>query len=158
MPSDTDSLAFVRPDNLMSEERRKRQAARRREERPRSLLQNNIVIAVVVVAAFAGTYFLARYKRTSRLDAFAQCLTAKQAKMYGLYWCTHCAEQKEMFGSSFRYVSYIECGIKGERKEEPSCVQAGIKHFPTWQFADGERKEGSLPLQVLSAKTGCSLP
>ena len=33
--------------------------------------------------------------------------------MYGLYWCPHCIEQKEMFGAAFHYVPYVECAIKG---------------------------------------------
>ena len=33
--------------------------------------------------------------------------------MYGLYWCPHCIEQKEMFGDAFHYVPYVECAIKG---------------------------------------------
>ena len=117
-----------------------------------------IIIAVLIVGAFGGAYRLGRRKRTSRLDTFAQCLAGKQAKMYGVYWCTHCAEQKEMFGSSFQYIPYIECGIRGSRGEEASCLQAGVKHFPTWEFANGERVEGALPLQLLGAKTGCGLP
>ena len=55
--------------------------------------------------------------------------------MYGAYWCPHCADQKEVFGRSFDYVPYIECGIPGSREEAPACNQVGIKHFPTWQFA-----------------------
>jgi hypothetical protein len=41
------------------------------------------------------------YYRNHRYDGFAKCLASKQAKMYGLYWCPHCAEQKEMFGKPF---------------------------------------------------------
>lgn len=78
--------------------------------------------------------------------------------MYGAYWCPHCADQKQIFGSSFEYVSYVECGIRGSRAEAPECVQAGIQHFPTWQFGDGERREGFTPLKTLSEKTGCRLP
>jgi|SRR5947209_2110272 len=129
-----------------------------RQGRPKAGLARKLIIAVLIVGAFGGAYRLGRRKRTSRLDAFAQCLAGKQAKMYGLYWCTHCAEQKEMFGSSFQYVPYIECGIRGARGEEASCLQAGVKHFPTWEFGNGERIEGTLPLQVLSQKTGCGLP
>ena len=93
-----------------------------------------------------------------RLDAFAKCLAAKPAKMYGAYWCPHCADQKEMFESSFQYVPYVECGVPGSRDEAQACKDAGIKHFPTWEFAGGERQEGTLPLQMLGTKTGCSLP
>jgi hypothetical protein len=143
----------------MSEERRRRQQERERQDQPAKGVVRKILVAVVIVAAFGGVYFLGLHKRTSRLDAFAQCLAAKQVKMYGLYWCTHCADQKEMFGSSFDYVPYIECGIKGQaRGEQESCKQAGIKNFPTWEFPNGERKEGTLPLVVLSQKSGCSLP
>ena len=93
-----------------------------------------------------------------RLDGFAQCLTAKQAKMYGAYWCPHCEEQKEMFDSSFDYAPYVECGIKGSKALEPICSQLGIKRFPTWIFADGTRAEGKQDLTFLSDKTGCALP
>jgi hypothetical protein len=136
----------------MSKEREKREAQAKRP------LRRRIVTAVLVVAAFAAVIYLGLRRRSSRFDSFAQCMAAKQAKMYGAYWCPHCADQKEMFESSFKYVPYVECGVPGSRDEAPACQEAGIKHFPTWQFADGERREGALPLQVLSAKTGCTLP
>lgn len=117
-----------------------------------------IVTAVLIVAAFAAVIYLGLRKPGNRLDAFGKCLAAKQVKMYGAYWCPHCADQKEMFESSFQYVPYVECGVPGSRDEAPVCKDAGIKHFPTWQFADGERQEGTLVLQALGAKSGCSLP
>jgi len=115
------------------------------------------MIAALIAAAFAGAYYLGLRTRARRADGFAKCLAAKQAKMYGAFWCSHCAEQKELFGASFQYVPYVECGIPGSRTEAPQCLQAGVKRFPTWQFADGERREGTLPLPALSEKTGCSL-
>jgi hypothetical protein len=117
-----------------------------------------IITAFLIVAAFGLAAYLGYRKRVGRLDAFAQCLSARQARMYGAYWCPHCADQKEMFGRSFRYVAYVECGVPGSRDEAKSCIDVGVKHFPTWQFSDGERREGTLPLQALSEKTGCGLP
>jgi hypothetical protein len=128
------------------------------KEEPQTETRTTIAIAAVIVIAFACVYYFARVRGTTRYDAFASCLTAKQVKMYGLYWCTHCAEQKEMFGASFKRVTYIECGIKGSKDEEQVCKEAGVKNFPTWQFPDGSRKEGTQPLQLLSERTGCSLP
>jgi hypothetical protein len=142
----------------MSEIRRKRQEANAAGEGTRApRIRRMILITGLIVAALALTIYLVKRKRVSRLDAFAQCLAARQVKMYGLYWCTHCEEQKEMFGSAFQYVPYIECGTKGVRAEQPSCIQAGVKNFPTWQFAT-ERHEGVLRLESLSEKSGCSLP
>jgi hypothetical protein len=128
------------------------------ESQPRSSSARKIVTALLIVAAFAVVIYMGMRKRGSRLDAFAKCLAAKQAKMYGAYWCPHCADQKEMFEASFPFVPYVECGVPGSRDEAPLCKDAGIKHFPTWQFDDGERREGTLSLQSLGLKTGCSLP
>jgi hypothetical protein len=143
----------------MSEERgRNAYSKDRADSKPKNEALRNIAILILIIAAFALTYYLGRRRRTTRLDAFAQCLAAKQARMYGAFWCPHCADQKELFQSSFQYVPYIECGIKGSRAENDTCLQAGVKRFPTWAFADGERREGVLQLQALSEKTGCSLP
>jgi hypothetical protein len=142
----------------MSQERRKRQQKREGREQPNPNRTLYIMIAIVIIIAFAAAYYFFWFKHTSRLDAFAKCLTAKQAKMYGAFWCPHCEEQKEKFGSSFQYAPYIECGIKGSKGIEPVCTQAGIKRFPTWIFADGTRVEGEHELDFLGQETGCSLP
>ena len=136
----------------------KDKTSRGQKAKSKSLAVPKIVSAVLIIAAFAAVIYLGLRKRGSRLDAFAQCLAAKQAKMYGAYWCPHCADQKDMFESSFQYVPYVECGVPGSRDEAQVCKDAGIKHFPTWQFADGESREGTQPLQALGTKTGCSLP
>jgi hypothetical protein len=142
----------------MFEQSKKSQDQTEQEEQAKPGLLRKIGIALLIVAGFAGAYYLGLRKRTLRLNAFAQCLAGKQAKMYGAYWCPHCAEQKEMLGASFQYVPYVECGILGSREESEACIQVGVKHFPTWQFANGELREGTLSLQTLSEKTGCGLP
>jgi hypothetical protein len=143
----------------MSELRRKRQQERQPKEPSQSGLPRKIMIGVLIAAAFAAAYYLGIRKRTSRLDGFAQCIGASGTKMYGLYWCTHCKEQEELFGSSFQYIPYVECGIKGQAHgEQESCKAAGVKQFPTWEFPNKERHEGVYSLPVLAEKTGCSLP
>ena len=135
-------------------------ASQRREveEQAKSSLTRKLITGGLILVAFAVVIYLGLRKRGHRLDAFADCLAAKQATMYGAYWCPHCAEQKEMFESSFHYVPYVECGVPGSRDEAQFCKDANIKHFPTWRFADGEKREGTQPLQALAAKTGCDLP
>jgi hypothetical protein len=109
---------------------------------------------MVLALAYAAFW----YHNNHRYDGFAKCLSSKQAKMYGAYWCPHCADQKEEFGASFRYVNYVECAIKGSKEMTAACTAAGVQHFPTWQFGAGPLVEGVFPLQELSDKTGCSLP
>ena len=117
-----------------------------------------VVVMAVLAVAWGAYYFLYYRKPVSTLDSFAQCLTSKGVKMYGAWWCPHCADEKESFGYAFQYVTYVECSPPNERKMNDTCKEAGIKNFPTWQFSDGSRVEGTQPLDALAKKTGCKLP
>lgn len=138
----------------MSDERRKKQVQRQ----PAEGKSNKTFIYIGILILFAAAYLAGRYYQNHKYDSFAKCLASKQAKMYGLYWCPHCADQKAMFGSSFQYVPYVECAIKGSKDIAPECKVAGVKLFPSWQFGTDPPREGVLSLDDLSAKAGCSLP
>jgi hypothetical protein len=141
---------------IMSEERRKRQEEREggsNDGKAKKTLLYGVIVILVV-----GAFIAFRYYENHKYESFAKCLAAKQTKMYGLSWCPHCADQKEMFGDAFHYVPYVECGDKVTRDETPECKVAGVKLFPSWQFGTEAPKEGVLSLEALSDKTGCSLP
>jgi hypothetical protein len=140
----------------MSEERRKRQEELQSENSEGK--RKRMLIYVGILILFVAAYLAGRYYKNHKYDSFAKCLASKQAKMYGLYWCPHCADQKAMFGSAFKYVPYVECAIKGSKELAPECKIAGVKLFPSWQFEMDPPKEGVLSLDALSEKTGCSLP
>lgn len=89
-------------------------------------------------------------------DDFAKCLTESGAKMYGAYWCPHCKSQKEMFGSSFQYINYIECAPGGDDADPMACQAAGISGYPTW-IINGQKYPGSKSLEQLSELSGCQL-
>lgn len=91
-------------------------------------------------------------------DEFAQCLTEAGATMYGAFWCPHCQTQKDAFGKSFEYVDYVECSLPDRSGQTQECIDAGIESYPTWEFADGSRELGEVPLEVLGEITGCELP
>ena len=120
--------------------------------------KRKFLISGGVLILLAGAYYAGWHYKNHKYDAFAKCLATKQAKMYGLYWCPHCIEQKEDFGEAFHYVPYVECAIKGSSEVAPECKVAGVKLFPSWQFGMDPPKEGVLSLEALSDKTGCSLP
>jgi hypothetical protein len=94
-----------------------------------------------------------------KLEDFAKCLAQKKATMYGAFWCSHCKEQKDLLGSAWVYVPYVECAVPGKppRTQTPACVARQIRQYPTWIFADGQRKVGLLKLDDLSAVSGCPL-
>ena len=141
----------------MSEQRRKQRQKQNPVVEPAQSSRNTLIwggIVAALILAYAGWWYYTNH----RYDGFAKCLAAKQTKMYGLYWCPHCAEQKAMFGKAFQYVPYVECAIKGSRELAPACSAAGVKLFPSWQFGANPPKEGVYPLEELSDKTGCALP
>ncbi len=142
----------------MSDARRKRQQQRTGVKEPNPNTRKHAIWFGIVVLV-AAAYFAGWYHQNHKYDAFARCLASKNVKMYGLYWCPHCMDQKAMFGKAFEYVPYQECAIRGSREMAPACVAAGAKNFPSWQFQPGGKlQEGVEPLSEISDKTGCSLP
>jgi hypothetical protein len=139
----------------MSDQRRERQ--KQRESSGGGSLKKGLTWGIIVLL-LAGAYLAGWYYRNHKYDNFAKCLASKQARMYGLYWCPHCLDQKQEFGAAFEYVPYVECAIKGSKELAPECKVAGVKLFPSWQFGMDPPKEGELSLEALSEKTGCSLP
>lgn len=89
--------------------------------------------------------------KAGKYDKFAQCLTEKGVTMYGTEWCSHCKAQKNMFGSSFQYVDYVDCDL---RKDE--CTEAGVKAYPSWVI-NGTHYRGEQPLYKLASLAGCEL-
>jgi glutaredoxin len=140
----------------MSEERRQRRQQRFEvaEAHPRS---RKFLMAAGVVLLLAGAWGAGWYHRIHRYDAMAKCMASKQVKMYGAYWCPHCADQKEILGESYRFV-YVECGVPGSHAELDQCTAQGVKVFPTWKFQDRALTPGVFSAEELSDKTGCSGP
>lgn len=124
----------------------------------RAFFGKALLMAAAMLLVFASPTVGGGSSRTGKLDEFARCLTEKKVVMYGSFLCPHCQEQKEMFGDSWPYVQYIECSMPGSRQMTSACAAAKIQHVPTWMFADGQRREGKLPLKELSDRTGCKLP
>jgi glutaredoxin len=116
-----------------------------------------IVIAAVIAVIAMYYVFSSRPQPPSIYDDFAKCLTEKGATLYGAYWCPHCKSQKELFGSSLKYVTYVECDPNGDNANPTLCKTNGITGYPTW-IINGTNYEGEQSLERLGSLTGCSLP
>ncbi|KAD7479085.1 hypothetical protein E3N88_02221 [Mikania micrantha] len=79
------------------------------------------------------------------------------AKMYGAFWCSHCLEQKEMFGSeATKLLNYGECYPDGFKIGTPlsqECKEVKIKGFPMWVIK-GEVLEGIQEFPELAKASG----
>ncbi|MEM3373914.1 MAG: thioredoxin domain-containing protein [Candidatus Woesearchaeota archaeon] len=96
---------------------------------------------------------------TKNLDNFAECIANSNAKLYAAFWCPHCKEQKEMFGSSWDKIKdrvYVECS-NPDRTQTEICRQQNIRGYPTWKFSDGSELLGKQDFYTLAQKTGCEL-
>ncbi len=96
-------------------------------------------------------------KNTQTLNEFATCIKDSGAKFYGAFWCSHCQNQKKMFGDAKDSLPYIECSTP-DNKQTDECKNAKIEGYPTWEFSDGSRLSGEQSFETLSEKTSCSLP
>lgn len=84
----------------------------------------------------------------------ARCLSEKGVKMYGAFWCPHCAAQKSLFSDAADELPYVECSNQ-DRTQTPVCKDQRIVSYPTWIFPGGERAEGEQTLEALRTKSGC---
>ncbi len=116
----------------------------------------------IVILIFAFLFLIFSKNRDAKageLDDFARCLAGKGATMYGADWCPHCQNEKKAFGSSFKFIPYVECPDDPQK-----CITAGIQGYPTWIFpaspaggSDGQRLEGEQGINKLSEISGCPL-
>ncbi len=91
-------------------------------------------------------------------DEFAQCLTDEGMTLYGAYWCSHCADQKQMFGLAMDYIDYVECDPKGDDGQPEVCLEEEIEGYPTWKHSDGRSWIGAQSFEKLGEITGCEVP
>ena len=94
----------------------------------------------LVACSSGGTY-----------DTLAECLTNKDAVMYGTEWCSHCKDQKKAFGDSFRKINFVDCD-----RNPDACNDAGVEGYPTWKI-NGENYGGAQPLDRLASLAGCQI-
>jgi len=97
-----------------------------------------------------------------KYDGFAQCLKDSGAVFYGAFWCPHCQAQKKLFGTSQKFLPYVECSTPDGKGQTPFCTEKNISNYPTWELKDGTRipveNSAGVTLETLAAKTSCVLP
>lgn len=121
-------------------------------DKQKQIILSVVAVLIILLVSF-GIYYTVKNSQRFDYDNFAKCLSEKDFTMYGAVWCSHCKDQKKMFGTSFQYIKYVEC-----TENEAVCNAKGITGFPSWTNSNGEKFEGSQPLKKLSELSGCALP
>jgi len=91
------------------------------------------IIVVILVVGGIGVYF---GSRPGKLDDFAKALKNQGVEFYGAFWCSHCQAQKAEFGTSKKYLPYIECS-NPDNSAIQVCLDNKIESYPTWKFKNG---------------------
>jgi Vitamin K epoxide reductase family len=90
--------------------------------------------------------------------ALAEHLKKTGAKMYGGWFCSHCYEQKQLFGREAKAsINYIECHPQGKDPQVDLCRKESIEGFPTWDIA-GKKYPGTQPPEQLAKLSGYTGP
>jgi hypothetical protein len=90
--------------------------------------------------------------------ALAEYLAEHDVKFYGAYWCSHCQQQKSLFGAvAASKLPYIECAEGGENSQRQLCKEKNIQMFPTWAIK-GKFMPGTLDLKKIAELTGYKGP
>ncbi|MEN9621877.1 MAG: hypothetical protein RLZZ67_311 [Candidatus Parcubacteria bacterium] len=113
-----------------------------------------IIIGILVVGIFAGMVWYS--SQPGKYDEFATCIKDSGATFFGAFWCSHCQEQKALFGKSAKQLPYVECSTLDGQSQTEVCKQKKIEGYPTWEFKDGTRKSGKLKFADLASFTGCT--
>lgn len=117
------------------------------------------IVVILVAAGVIAAFMSKQSEQTSGpLDQFTQCLKDSGAVFYGAYWCSHCQNQKKLFGASEKLLPYVECSTPDGKGQLQVCKDKKIEGYPTWEFKDESRMSGEISLEVLAEKTGCQLP
>ena len=82
--------------------------------------------------------------------SLAQCLSSVGAVMYGSDTCPHCLEQKNLFGTAFAEIKYVNCDFNAE-----ACRKENVQYFPMWVIK-GKTYLGVQNFNQLSQFSGCA--
>jgi glutaredoxin len=79
--------------------------------------------------------------------------------MYSAWWCPHCHDQKELFGSEATAIMpNVECDPEGINPQTALCrSKSEVTGFPTWEI-NGEFYPGVQPLSRLAELSGYTGP
>ena len=86
-------------------------------------------------------------------QSLAKHLTNIGAIMYGAYWCPYCSQQKNLFGTDFIHINYVECDPKGTNPKPALCKAKNITGYPTWEI-NGKMHKGVHSIEELASLSG----
>lgn len=113
----------------------------------KNILITILFIAVVVIIAIVIIHLT---KKTSGIvdESVAKCI-GQNSILYVQLGCSHCEDQKNLFGNSYQYLNVTDCFY-----ETGVCINNSIEATPTWVIKD-QRYVGVQTVEKIKELTGC---
>ena len=123
-------------------------------EQKQKVIATIIALVLIITAFYVITKAITQYTgytinndENSSYDSFAKCLSGKSV-LYVREGCHFCAQQEELFGSSFKLLNTVQC------LDEPAKC-GGLRGVPAWDI-EGSIYYGVQNFSSLEKYTGCT--
>ncbi len=104
----------------------------------------------VTLGRSEGSAAIVSSKSNTSAILLAEHLNKIGAVKYSAYWCSHCKDQRELFGKeATSRLNIIECAEDGKNSQSDICKAKGINGFPTWEI-NGRIESGVRSLKELA--------
>ncbi len=113
------------------------------------------IILAVIIIGLGASFFVS--SKPGAYDGLAQCIKKQGVVFYGAYWCPHCQRTKGLFGSSAKYLPYVECSTPDGQGQTQICADKKIISYPTLFRPDGATQGGEHTIQEWASFSGCTL-
>jgi hypothetical protein len=103
-------------------------------------------IAILILLIAGVIIYIKNNPINQTPDEIAKCI-GKNSMLYVQLGCHACQAQEDLFGTSYQYLTKIDCWFEKEK-----CAE--IRVTPTW-IIKGQKYEGVQAIQTLQNLTGC---
>jgi len=107
-----------------------------------------ICLVIIVLLIISGIYLYKNLNKQITSETFAKCVGQKSI-LYVQQGCSHCIDQENLFGDTYKYLTTIDCHFDSQK-----CIEAKITGTPTW-IINNKSYTGFKTIEELKELTGC---
>jgi len=128
-------------------------------QKPMKKLSWKIIKKWFITLVIISLFFIIVFNLTEDRAELAQCISEKGMVFYSSEFCSHCKQQKDLFGNSLKYITEIECSPHAKNSQTDLCTENNITGTPTWvlevEGKEIKRNVGYMSIEELKEFTGC---
>jgi len=111
-------------------------------------MKKKYISLLVIVSVLVFSVFILMRPTPTTDKEVAKCI-GENSIIYSQLGCSHCADQKNLFGDNYKYITEIDCFYNRD-----ACIEKGISGTPTWEIK-GQLYSGVQSIEKLKELTGC---